>query len=218
MFASLAAFAVLTMLTATAQTVEQLILFRIITGIGASGVVPLALALVGRLYPYEQRARALGWLFGAMAGGMAFGSPLGAMLAPLIGWRGLFLTVGAAAIVLLLILYPTRRFIAAGMQPMPGSLRDFATGYRQLLGSFRGGRTYVYVLLNSIFHSGVFTWLGLYLARKHGFTKSGLRCLATAFQASSSVLSSAAWPIAGAAPASFRSVSCSVAALPRRWH
>ena len=168
MFASLAAFSVLTMLTATAQSVEQLTLFRIVTGIGASGVVPLALALVGRLYPYEQRGRALGWLFGAMAGGMAFGSPLGAMLVPVIGWRGLFLTVGAAAIVLLLILYPSRRFIAAAVQPMPSSLRDLATGYNQLLRSFRGARTYLYVLLNSIFHSGVFTWLGLYLERKHG--------------------------------------------------
>jgi predicted MFS family arabinose efflux permease len=168
MFASLAAFSVLTMLTATAQSVEQLTLFRIVTGIGASGVVPLALALVGQLYPYEQRGRALGWLFGAMAGGMAFGSPLGAMLVPAIGWRGLFLTVGAAAVVLLLILYPSRRFIAAAVRPMPSSLRDLATGYNQLLRNFRGARTYLYVLLNSMFHSGVFTWLGLYLERKHG--------------------------------------------------
>src|SRR5919106_3012458 len=49
MFASLAAFAALTMLTATAQSIEQLALWRIVTGIGASGVVPLALAMVGRL-------------------------------------------------------------------------------------------------------------------------------------------------------------------------
>jgi len=84
MFISLAAFVVLTVLSATAQSIEQLALWRIATGIGASGVVPLALALVGRLYPYEQRGRPLGWLFGAMAGGMAFGSPLGAMLVPFI--------------------------------------------------------------------------------------------------------------------------------------
>ena len=55
MFASLAAFSALTILTATAQSIEQLALWRIVTGIGASGVVPLALTLVGRLYPYERR-------------------------------------------------------------------------------------------------------------------------------------------------------------------
>jgi predicted MFS family arabinose efflux permease len=102
-----------------------------------------------------------------MAGGMAFGSPMGAMLAPLIGWRGLFLVVGVAAIALFLILYPSRRFIAAAARPMSSSLRDLASGYNELLRSFRGARTYVYVLLNSIFHSGVFTWLGLYLEREH---------------------------------------------------
>src|SRR5258708_1848192 len=64
MFTSLAAFAALTLLTATAQSVEQLALWRMLTGFGASGVVPLALTLVGRLYPYEQRGRPLGWLFG----------------------------------------------------------------------------------------------------------------------------------------------------------
>jgi hypothetical protein len=50
-FASLAAFSVLTMLTTTAQSVEQLTLFWSVTGIGASDVVLLSLVLVGRLYP-----------------------------------------------------------------------------------------------------------------------------------------------------------------------
>ena len=43
MFASLAAFAVLTALTATAHSVEALAAWRVLTGLGASGVVPLAL-------------------------------------------------------------------------------------------------------------------------------------------------------------------------------
>src|SRR5713226_5701229 len=46
MFASLAAFAVLTALTATAQSVEQLALWRMLTGLGAAGVVPLANVVV----------------------------------------------------------------------------------------------------------------------------------------------------------------------------
>src|SRR3546814_10418535 len=82
-FASLAMFAVLTALTAGAQSITQLTLWRTLTGLGASGVVPLALVLIGSLYPYEQRGRPLGWLFGAMAGGMAFGSTFGDVLEPL---------------------------------------------------------------------------------------------------------------------------------------
>src|SRR6266851_2528056 len=124
MFASLVAFAVLTALTATAASIEQIALWRILTGLGASGVVPLGLALVGRLFPYEQRGRPLGWLFGAMAGGMAFGSPLGAILVPFVGWQGLFLMVGAAGAGLLLLFLPYRRIIAAAMVPVTGTLGD----------------------------------------------------------------------------------------------
>lgn len=174
MFASLAAFSVLTMLSATAQSIEQLAMWRLLTGIGASGVVPLALALVGRLYPYEQRGRPLGWLFGAMAGGMAFGSPLGAMIVPFVGWQGLFLVVGAAGAALFLVLLPYRAVMANTALPVTGTLRDLFNGYRELLGTPRGQRTYGYVLVNSIFHSGVFTWLGVYFERRYGLGSVGI--------------------------------------------
>ncbi len=160
MFASLTAFAALTALTGTATSIEQIALWRVLTGLGASGVVPLALVLVGKLFPYEQRGRPLGWLFGAMAGGMAFGSPLGAMLVPFIGWQGLFLLVGAAGGIVLLLFLPYRRIIATAMQPVGGTLGDLFRGYLGLLGTPRGRRTYGYVFVNSMFHSGVFTAIG----------------------------------------------------------
>lgn len=90
LLASLTAFIALTALTATAQTGTQLVMWRLAIGLGASGVVPLALSLIGQLFPYEQRGRPLGWLFGAMAGGMAFGSTVGVLAEPLLGWRALF--------------------------------------------------------------------------------------------------------------------------------
>jgi predicted MFS family arabinose efflux permease len=174
MFASLAAFSALTALTATTRSVEELAVWRIVTGIGASGVVPLALVLVGRLFPYERRGRPLGWLYGAMAGGMAFGSPLGAIALPLIGWRGLFLLVAAAGGIVLLALLPYRRIIGAALQPASGTLGEVFRSYRTLLGSPRGRRTYGYVLVNSLFHSGVFTWLGVYLERRYGLGSTGI--------------------------------------------
>ena len=67
---SLSAFILLTGVTAAAHSASSLILLRLLTGLGASGVVPIALALMGDLFPYHERGRALGWLFGAMAGGI----------------------------------------------------------------------------------------------------------------------------------------------------
>ena len=174
MLASLLAFVVLTILTATSQTSSQMIGWRFLTGLGASGVVPLALVWTAATYPYEQRGRPLGWLFGAMAGGMAFGSTFGAILEPLVGWPGIFLGVGGLGAVLFGLLFPYRRLLGdAGpaTADKPGDL--FAT-YGALLGSGRGRRTYAYVFLNAVFHSGVFTWLGLYFAQRYSLGEVGI--------------------------------------------
>lgn len=174
MLASLLAFVILTALTATAQSAAQLILWRLLTGLGASGVVPLALALIGHLFPYEERGRPLGWLFGAMAGGMACGSTFGALLEPFIGWRGIFLGVSILSAGVLGLLWPSQRLLGDAPPAPTGTVRELFLAYRSLLGSGRGRRTYTYVLLNAIFHSGVFTWLGLYFAQRYGLGEMGI--------------------------------------------
>ena len=174
MLASLLAFVVLTALTATAQSAAQMILWRLATGLGASGVVPLALALIGTLFPYVQRGRPLGWLFGAMAGGMAFGSTFGALIEPFIGWRGIFLVVSLLGAGVLGLLVPSQRLLGEAPPATSGTLRDLFAAYGSLLGPGRGRRTYAYVLLNAVFHSGVFTWLGLYFFRRYGLGEVGI--------------------------------------------
>jgi len=174
MLTSLLAFVGLTALTATAQSASQLVLWRLATGVGASGVVPLALALIGALFPYAQRGRPLGWLFGAMAGGMAFGSTFGALLEPFVSWRGIFLGVSVLGAGVLSLLLPSQRLLGDASHTSTGTLRDLLTAYGSLLGPGRGRRTYAYVLLNAVFHSGVFTWLGVYFARRYGLGEVGI--------------------------------------------
>ena len=174
MLASYLAFIGLTALTATARSPSQMLIWRLATGLGASGVVPLALAMIGVLFPYEQRGRPLGWLFGAMAGGMAFGSTIGALLEPFIGWRGIFIGVSLLGAGVLGCLLPHRRLLGEAPQAPAGSMRDLLTTYRSLLGPGRTRRTYAFVLLNAIFHSGIFTWLGLYFARRYGLGEIGI--------------------------------------------
>jgi predicted MFS family arabinose efflux permease len=181
-FASLGAFTVLTGLTATAHSIGALTAWRLVTGLGASAVVPLALVLIAKLFPYEQRGRPLGWLFGAMAGGMAFGSTFGAILEPFIGWQGVFLLVSAAGAGSFLLLLPYRALLGAGPQSASagasghqlGALRELFVGYAHLLATARARRTYGYVFLNALFHSGVFTWLGLYFQRRYALGEVGI--------------------------------------------
>jgi hypothetical protein len=65
--------------------------------------------------------------------------------------------------------------------------------------TFRAQRTYAYVLVNAVVHSGIYTWLGLYLRRRYGLGEAGIG-LATACPALRSGPSSATSPIAVAVP------------------
>lgn len=174
MLCSLLAFVALTALTAASTSATQMILCRLLTGLGASGIVPLGLALVGIQFPLKERGRPLGWLFGAMAGGMAFGSTLGIIVEPAIGWRGLFVGVSVCGFLLLLLLRPY--FGLLGERPPARTLspKIAIAGYTHLLSDRRAQRTYVFVFLNAVFHSGVFTWLGLYFSRRFGLGEIGI--------------------------------------------
>ena len=171
---SLTAFVLLTMLTSLANSSTELTMLRLATGLGAGGIVPLALMLIGDLFPYRERGRPIGWLFGAMAGGMACGSVVGVMLEPLISWQGLFWSVAALSAAALSGLMHYRGLLGkrgVAAQPSPGAI---VAGYWSLLGTARGRRTYSYVFLNAVFHSGVFTWLGVYFSRRYGVGEVGI--------------------------------------------
>lgn len=172
--ASLAVFVALTAATATAQSAEQLIAWRLATGIGAAAVVPLALSLIGAVYPFERRGRPLGWLFAAMAGGMALGSSLGALAEPFIGWRGLFVAVAAVSMVILGGLWLHRGDLGDEPVNPDATPATLLHGFRVILSTSRAQATYSYVALNSIFHSGVFTWFGLYFAERYGLGEIGI--------------------------------------------
>lgn len=173
-FASLSAFILLSAATAAAWSSSALLAFRLFTGLSASGIVPIAVALIGDLFPFRERGRPLGWLFGAMAGGMAFGSTAGVMLEPFITWRGLFVGVALLGTVVLLLLLPLRSSLSGTGGRTNMSYRKVIASYGTLLQSGRGQRTYAYVLLNAIFHSGVYTWLGLYFADRYSLGEIGI--------------------------------------------
>ncbi|MEG4325279.1 MFS transporter [Microcoleus sp. AT3-A2] len=164
---SLALFVIFTALTATAQNASQMATWRLLTGIGASGVIPLTFALIGDLFPFDQRGAKLGLVFAAMEGGMAAGSAGGAILEPFVGWRVLFLGTAVFAAIVLWRLHPYGSLFDTPQVTKLPPIRQIFRGYSQILATFRGKRTYAYVLWNGIYHSGVYTWLGLYLSQRY---------------------------------------------------
>src|SRR5258705_9944745 len=65
--AAMAIFLAGSLLCGTARGMTELIVYRILQGIGAGGVMPLVFAIIGDVYTFEQRARVQG-LFASVWG------------------------------------------------------------------------------------------------------------------------------------------------------
>lgn len=77
-------------LCAQARTMDQLILFRAIQGLGAGGVLPLAFIIVGQLFTFEQRAKMQGLFSGVWGVSAVVGPLIGGFLVDQISWQWVF--------------------------------------------------------------------------------------------------------------------------------
>lgn len=88
--AAIMIFSVGSALAAFAQTMNQLIIFRGLQGIGAGGIMPVVLTILGDIFTLEERATVQG-LFSAIWGTASLAGPmLGAFLVSTLGWRSIF--------------------------------------------------------------------------------------------------------------------------------
>src|ERR1700722_13187210 len=98
------------LLCSLAHSIDQLIAYRALQGLGASMLNPVALSIVANVFTEPKaRAQAVG-VWGAM-GGLAFalGPLLGGALTQAVGWRSIFwinVPIGITAIILAAIYVP----------------------------------------------------------------------------------------------------------------
>lgn len=90
LWASLALFLVGSMASGQAHTMTALIVYRIVQGIGAGGLQPIALTVVGDIFDLDERAKMQG-LFGAVwAISGLVGPLLGGVIVATLSWRWVF--------------------------------------------------------------------------------------------------------------------------------
>jgi EmrB/QacA subfamily drug resistance transporter len=87
----LSIFTLASLLCSRAANIEQLIGFRVLQGIGASMLNPVALSIIANVFPKpKDRARAIG-IWGAVAGlSLGVGPVIGGILIETVGWRSIF--------------------------------------------------------------------------------------------------------------------------------
>ncbi len=104
--ASLTMFTVASAACGFAQSLNMLILFRLLQGIGGGALQPLAFAMVFRVVAHEERGRINGIMMAPIVVAPSMGPTVGGYLVEYISWRWIFfvnLPIGIVAFVLALL-------------------------------------------------------------------------------------------------------------------
>jgi ACS family D-galactonate transporter-like MFS transporter len=164
---------------------KVLLAMRLILGIGESVAYPSYSKIISRHFAESQRGRANSLISAGQASGPAFGTLLGGMLMPRIGWRLFFVVLGVASSLWLLpwLKYLRRTLPANGSAPAPAPMQNqewrpsepaVTAGILEILqqrsawGTFAGLFAYNYIWYFFI------TWLPFYLVRERHFSVQGM--------------------------------------------
>lgn len=162
-----------------APTFEILLGFRLLGGVAAGGIMPVAMATIGDKYPPEIRQLAIGRFLTAGLTGMILGASLAGIMAMTLGWRSfLYLTATfafAAAIGATLLLHEKAKPV--------GHIRlsDAIRGYGSIFANPKSWLCFGTVFLEALALYGCTPFIGeliesngLGTAREAGFVLAGV--------------------------------------------
>ena len=120
---ALAIFTGASALCGLAQSLDQLVLFRVLQGAGGGMLTPVGMAMMFRTFPAEERVRASRVLMIPTAIAPALGPVLGGLLVDQVSWHWVFLInlpVGVAALIFGALFLREHREPGAGRFDVPG--------------------------------------------------------------------------------------------------
>lgn len=121
-------------LTGFAQSYQQMLFLRVLTGIGIGGTVPIAFSLLGDFFTEKTRPRAQAWYDAITTVGVLLGMIIAGFLGPVFGWRVPFMLVSAPNFLFVLgMLFTKEPARGAGEQ----EIREFLIAGKQYRGSLR---------------------------------------------------------------------------------
>jgi predicted MFS family arabinose efflux permease len=141
---------------------ELLLLTRVICGLGAGGVFPVAMGLTGDLFPVDQRRVAMSRIMAGALTGNLLGASFSGILGDLAGWRGVLSILGSFILVLSLA-------VAWGFRnqlTLPGKRVDpkvIAANYRRIISHPNARLCYLGVFVEGLCIFGMLPYVASFL-------------------------------------------------------
>jgi predicted MFS family arabinose efflux permease len=174
---SIVLFTIATGLCAAGFGLTDLAIYRALTGIFAASVMPISLALIGDIFPVQERQGAIGTFMGISFLGQGLSMITGGAIAYFLNWRGVF------AVYAVLSLIPMT-LIIKNYKSLPDTKHadsKMVAPYLKLLGNANSLFTYLLVLLEGMFIIGSFSYLGAFISETYHFNYLMIGLIMTAF-------------------------------------
>ncbi|HLT01900.1 MAG TPA: MFS transporter [Geminicoccaceae bacterium] len=163
---------------AFAGSLAMLGVARLVAGASAAAIVPLSMAFIGDHVPYERRQTVLARFLTGTILGIVAGQVFGGVLGEVVGWRAVFLLLGAVFLVIGALLLIEVRSPRVPPPVLTGSisLRSLGQAYALLLRRPWARVVLVTVSAEAFLFYGAFTYVGAYLHDGFGldYAKVGL--------------------------------------------
>jgi EmrB/QacA subfamily drug resistance transporter len=146
-FVAISIFIVGSALCGLAQNMTELVVFRAIQGIGAGGIFPLTIAMVGMIIPPRDRGRYQGLIGSVFAAASIVGPLVGGFIVDNTSWRWVFFVnvpVGIVALAVILVTMPRRPYRQEHSIDWLGAALLALGTTALLLGLIWGGRDYAW--------------------------------------------------------------------------
>jgi predicted MFS family arabinose efflux permease len=147
---------------AVATSFSLLVAMRIVAGLVAGGVFPVAMALIGDLVPVKDRQVVIGRLLGIALTGNLIGSTIAGVIGDLLGWRGVFAILGSFGLLATIAAFVALRNVVAPPRPAFNRAAVLAN-FRSIFADPRAKVCFISVFFEAIFIHGLFPYVALLL-------------------------------------------------------
>jgi predicted MFS family arabinose efflux permease len=148
---------------AVATSFSLVFAMRVVAGLVAGGVFPVAMALVGDLVPVHQRQVMIGRLLAVGLTGNVVGAGIAGVIGDLFGWRGIFAVIGAFGLIIAVIAFYAFRGHPTSASTEPFSRASVIQSFRGIFNEPRSKICFGSVFLEGIFIHGIFPYVAILL-------------------------------------------------------